>query len=204
MGGSVRRVWGSVRRERGCERKGKYMFVCGGAATQIMQYTYRHRYPHMHPPSHTPPPHKTGLVLSVAPLLGAEASIDQQHGRWLHVHVRPHVRGLLKVIKVGCVGSVLGGWGNLGMSGSCSTHQMVCIPTNTHIPTPPHPQTSHMGNVWINLGRQLVDGHWVLAFPTPERAWHAKQLLDQHTARLRAFYCDIMSPCQPEDQPGEQ
>lgn len=56
-------------------------------------------------------------------------------------------------------------------------------------------QTSHLGNVWGNLGRQLVDGHWVLAFPSPERAWHAKQLLDQHTARLRAFYCDIMSAC---------
>jgi hypothetical protein len=38
-----------------------------------------------------------GIVLSVAPLMGADPVIDPSHKRWLHVHVRPPVRGLLKV-----------------------------------------------------------------------------------------------------------
>lgn len=41
-----------------------------------------------------------GVVLSVAPLLGARPYTDAQVGKWLHVHVRPSVRGLLRVIKV--------------------------------------------------------------------------------------------------------
>jgi hypothetical protein len=43
----------------------------------------------------------SGIVVSVAPLMGAEPYVDANHPRWLHVHVRPPVRGLLKVIKVG-------------------------------------------------------------------------------------------------------
>ena len=39
----------------------------------------------------------SGIVLSVAPLMGADPIIDPSHKRWLHVHVRPPVRGLLKV-----------------------------------------------------------------------------------------------------------
>jgi hypothetical protein len=39
----------------------------------------------------------SGIVLSVAPLMGADPVIDPSHKRWLHVHVRPPVRGLLKV-----------------------------------------------------------------------------------------------------------
>ncbi len=42
-----------------------------------------------------------GRVLSVAPLLGAAASVDSSHPRWLHVHVRPPARGLLKTVRVG-------------------------------------------------------------------------------------------------------
>ena len=42
----------------------------------------------------------SGTVLSVAPLMGAAVHVDKSHARWLHVHVRPHVRGLLKVISV--------------------------------------------------------------------------------------------------------
>lgn len=38
-----------------------------------------------------------GIVLSVAPLMGADPVIDPSHKRWLHIHVRPPVRGLLKV-----------------------------------------------------------------------------------------------------------
>lgn len=41
-----------------------------------------------------------GKVLSVAPLLGAAASVDASHPRWLHVHVRPPARGLLKTVRV--------------------------------------------------------------------------------------------------------
>ncbi len=41
-----------------------------------------------------------GKVLSVAPLLGAAASVDSGHPRWLHVHVRPPARGLLKTVRV--------------------------------------------------------------------------------------------------------
>ena len=48
---------------------------------------------------------QAGVVLSVAPLLGARPYTDPQVGKWLHVHVRPSVRGLLRVIKVRvCVG----------------------------------------------------------------------------------------------------
>ncbi|GBF91765.1 hypothetical protein Rsub_04069 [Raphidocelis subcapitata] len=48
-------------------------------------------------PSPTKP--GTGVVLSVAPLLGADPAIDRNVGKWLHVHVRPSVRGLLRVLK---------------------------------------------------------------------------------------------------------
>lgn len=41
-----------------------------------------------------------GSVLSVAPLIGAEAHTDADHKRWLHVHVRPNARGMLKTVRV--------------------------------------------------------------------------------------------------------
>ena len=48
-----------------------------------------------------PGPHADmGRVLSVAPLMGATASIDSSHVRWLHVKVRPPARGLLKAARV--------------------------------------------------------------------------------------------------------
>ncbi len=31
---------------------------------------------------------ETALVLSVAPLMGAEAELDERHPRWLHVQAR--------------------------------------------------------------------------------------------------------------------
>lgn len=49
-------------------------------------------------PSPTKP--HAGVVLSVAPLLGANPSQDRGMPKWLHVHVRPSVRGLLRVLKV--------------------------------------------------------------------------------------------------------
>ncbi len=39
-------------------------------------------------------------ALSVAPLLGAAAAVDAAHPRWLHVHVRPPARGLIKTVRV--------------------------------------------------------------------------------------------------------
>ena len=42
----------------------------------------------------------SAVVLSIAPLLGADTAVDRSHPRWLHVHVRPPVRGLLKLLKV--------------------------------------------------------------------------------------------------------
>lgn len=41
-----------------------------------------------------------GSALSVAPLLGAAAAVDAAHPRWLHVHVRPPARGLIKTVRV--------------------------------------------------------------------------------------------------------
>ena len=40
-----------------------------------------------------------GVVLSVAPLLGADPVPDAKVSKWLHVHVRPSVRGLLRVLR---------------------------------------------------------------------------------------------------------
>ncbi len=42
----------------------------------------------------------SAVVLSPAPLLGASPQVDGSHPRWLHVHVRPPVRGLLKLLRV--------------------------------------------------------------------------------------------------------
>ena len=37
-----------------------------------------------------------GVVLSHAPLMGSDPVIDESHNRWLHIHVRPPVSGMLK------------------------------------------------------------------------------------------------------------
>lgn len=47
-----------------------------------------------------------GTVLSVAPLIGAMPCVDASHKKWLHVHVRPHARGMLKTIRVCCPNSL--------------------------------------------------------------------------------------------------
>ena len=49
----------------------------------------------------------TGLVLSTAPLMGASAAIDPGHPKWLHIAVRPPLRGLLKVVQASHPGNVL-------------------------------------------------------------------------------------------------
>lgn len=95
-----------------------------------------------------------GVVLSVAPLLGADPTPDKVVSKWLHVHVRPSVRGLLRLIKG--AGSRKGGY---------------------------------MSSV-----RQLADGHWVLAFQSGDHANNAKNLVEQHIAKLRALYCELLAP----------
>jgi hypothetical protein len=62
-----------------------------------------------------------GGVVSVAPLLGSQAAVDVQHKRWLHIHVRPPVRGLLKTLKV-CK-TPPGPWRVLALSSLTSLHQ---------------------------------------------------------------------------------
>ena len=45
--------------------------------------------------------HHAGIVLSHAPLMGADPIVDESHNRWLHIHVRPPVTGMLKVRRAG-------------------------------------------------------------------------------------------------------
>ncbi len=56
-------------------------------------------------------PTAAGFVLSHAPLMGADPALDDSHAKWLHIHVRPPVPGLLRVIKASSVGST---FSNLG------------------------------------------------------------------------------------------
>lgn len=55
-------------------------------------------------------------------------------------------------------------------------------------------RASSVASTHRNLGRQLVDGHWVLSFPDVEAAHAARDLVDQHQAKLRASYCDVLAP----------
>ena len=43
--------------------------------------------------------------------MGADPAVDDSHARWLHIHVRPPVPGLLKVLKASGVGTT---FSNLG------------------------------------------------------------------------------------------
>lgn len=52
-------------------------------------------------------------------------------------------------------------------------------------------KNSSVGDAFNNIGRQLKDGHWVLAFPSVEAANYATLLVDQHAAKLRAYYCEV-------------
>ncbi|KXZ47441.1 hypothetical protein GPECTOR_35g879 [Gonium pectorale] len=96
-----------------------------------------------------------GIVLSFSPLLGSDPSVDKSVAKWLRVHVRPSVRGLLRLLRSAAAGRKGGLLGAL---------------------------------------RHLVDGHWVLAFPDAERSSNARQLVEQAAHRLRALYCELLSP----------
>lgn len=96
-----------------------------------------------------------GIALSVAPLLGCDPKVDGNVAKWLHVHVRPSVRGLLRLLRSAAGGRKGGLLGAL---------------------------------------RHLVDGHWVLAFPDVERASNARSMVEQAAHKLRALYCELLSP----------
>lgn len=55
-------------------------------------------------------------------------------------------------------------------------------------------KNSGVGDAFNNIGKQLKDGHWVLAFPSVEAANYATLLVDQHAAKLRAYYCEVGRP----------
>ena len=48
---------------------------------------------------------------------------------------------------------------------------------------------SSVASTQRNLGRQLVDGHWVLSFPDAEAAQAARDLLDQHQVMRMLMLC---------------
>ena len=52
-------------------------------------------------------------------------------------------------------------------------------------------QAASPGTEFMQLQRKLIDGHWVLAFPDTDRVQSALQLTEQHTAKLRAYYCQV-------------
>ena len=60
-------------------------------------------------------------------------------------------------------------------------------------------KNSGVGDAFNNIGKQLKDGHWVLAFPNVEAANYATLLVDQHAAKLRAYYCEV--PTRPSLRP---
>lgn len=55
-------------------------------------------------------------------------------------------------------------------------------------------QASTPATVSHQLDQQLVDGHWVLAFPDPAAALQAKQLLEERAAALRILYARVLQP----------
>ena len=54
-------------------------------------------------------------------------------------------------------------------------------------------QASNAGNVVVNIGRQLQDGHWVLSFQSSQAAQSAKQLIDESTEAMFALYQQSLS-----------
>ena len=79
----------------------------------------------------------SGRALSVAPLLGAFASVDPGHQRWLHVHVRPPARGLLKTVRVRfdhcfCVWEFITIWNAHNSSAAMKLYGMLVYDIHSH------------------------------------------------------------------------
>ena len=179
-------------------------------------------------PSPTKP--GTGVVLSVAPLLGADPTIDRNVGKWLHIHVRPSVRGLLRVLKVGAGGLAWWGAHIAGRAGGrgavcglpspqagegraavcwrrCTRSRWPWVSPQRAEPSRPLPPSakpqaasSKKGGL-LNSLRQLADGHWVLAFGDAERSAAAKLLVYQHSVALREAYSRHLEPLTGGPQP---
>lgn len=114
-------------------------------------------------------------VLSVAPLVSTEASPDANVPRWLHVHVRPSLRGLMRVVRAGG-GASTGGTGAGGGGGGGAVGG-----------------GNKRGGVVV-AARALADGHWVLAFADAESAAAAAGLLRARAAQLRRDLSGALAP----------
>lgn len=55
-------------------------------------------------------------------------------------------------------------------------------------------QSSGSGSALLNVSRQLIDGHWVLSFPSPQQAQYAQEMVEEHSARLRTLYGEALLP----------
>ena len=55
-------------------------------------------------------------------------------------------------------------------------------------------QNSGSGSALFSISRQLIDGHWVLSFASPQQAQYAQDMVQQHSARLRTLYGEALLP----------
>ncbi|KAF8073073.1 ema [Scenedesmus sp. PABB004] len=94
--GQERRVYFAV---AGLSRKQLTAMQAGGADAAEQAPGLLHSLPVAVLADPSPSRAQAGIVLSVAPLLGARPYADAAVPKWLHVHVRPSVRGLTRVIK---------------------------------------------------------------------------------------------------------
>ena len=53
---------------------------------------------------------------------------------------------------------------------------------------------SNPGTVLLNLERQLVAGHWVLAFPKSEEAAAARELVEESVRGMMELYRHVLLP----------
>jgi protein CLEC16A len=114
---------------------------------------------------------QSATVLSVAPLVSAEPSPDPNVARWLHVHVRPSARGLLRAARAaGGAGGGGAGGGSGGMAGAGKRGGLVVA------------------------ARALADGHWVLAFAHGDAAAAAAGMLNAQAARVRQALAAALAP----------
>ncbi len=55
-------------------------------------------------------------------------------------------------------------------------------------------QGASIGGIGQQLQRQLVDGHWVLAFRDAGSAQQAAQMVAEHASKLRQHYTSLLAP----------
>ena len=111
-------------------------------------------------------------VVSVAPLLGAQAHVDAKRGRWLHIHVRPHARGLTKILRVRLLGLAA-----RGLALECTVLQ-----------------GSQAVDLRWAMEKELVNGHWVVSFGDAGAAGQAAAMLNSAAAQLRSSMSNALGP----------